>query len=64
LRAGSDEFLDAIVADALASFFAEKGEAAAGTTTEAAFAIAGGFDEGAGLGNDGAGWIVDVAVTA
>ena len=64
MRAGGYEFLDAVVAYALAGFFAEEGEAAAGSATEAALAIARGFDEGAGLGNNGAGWIVDVAVPA
>jgi hypothetical protein len=64
LRAGGDEFLGAVVADALAGLFAEEGEAAAGSAAEAALAVARGFDERAGEGNDGAGFVVDVAVAA
>ena len=64
MRAGGDEFGGAIVADALAGFFAEEGQAAAGSTAEAAFVVAGGFEELAGLGDYGAGLVVDVAVAA
>ena len=64
LRAGGYEFLNAIVADALAFLFANERQAAAGSAAEAAFAIAWGFNKGAGLGNDGAGLVVDVAVAA
>jgi hypothetical protein len=45
-----DELGGAVAADALAGFFAEEGETAAGSATEAALAIAGGFDEVAGYG--------------
>ena len=41
-------------------FFAEEGEAAAGSAAEAALVVAGGFDEGAGCGDDCAGLVVDV----
>ena len=46
--AGGDEFRGADVADALAGFFAEEGQAAACSAAEAAFVVAGGFDEVAG----------------
>ncbi len=62
--AGGDEFGGADVADAVAGFFAEEGEAAAGSATEAAFVVAGGFDQFAGEGGDGAGFVVDVAIAA
>ncbi len=39
------QFFGADVADALAGFFAEEGEAAAGAAAEAALVVAGGFDE-------------------
>ena len=64
MRAGGDEFLDAIVADALAGFFAEERQATSGSAAERPFVVAGGFDQLTGLGNDGAGLIVDVAVAA
>ena len=62
--AGCDEFVDAGVADAVAGFFAEEDESAAGAAAEAAFMGAGCFDELAGVRGDGAGFIVDVAVAA
>ncbi len=58
------EFLNAVVADALAGFFAEEGEAAAGSAAEAALVVAWSFDELARLGDDGAGLVVDVAIAA
>ena len=64
LCSGGDEFGGADVADTFAGFFAEEGEAAAGSATEAAFAIAGGFYEFAGEGGYGAGFVVDVAIAA
>ena len=64
MRAGGDEFSGTVVADALTGFFAEKGQAAAGSATEAAFVVARGFDDGSGEGCDGAGLVVDVAVAA
>jgi len=51
-------------ADALAGFFAKEGEAAAGSAAEAAFTIAGGFDQFAGQGGYGAGFFVNVAIAA
>ena len=62
--AGGDEFGGADVADALAGFFAEEGEAAAGSATEAALVVARGFDEFAGEGDDGARLVVDIAIAA
>ena len=59
---GGDEFLSTDVADAGAAFFAKEDEAAAGSATEAAFAVAIGFDEGSGGFNDGSGFVVDVLV--
>ena len=62
--AGGDEFGSAVVADALAGFFAEKGETAAGSAAETALVVAWGFDELAGLSDDGAGLLIDVAIAA
>ena len=62
--AGGDEFLGAGVADAIAGFFAEEGESAAGAAAEAALMRARGFHEFAGEGDDGAGLFVDVAIAA
>ena len=64
LCAGGYEFGGAVVADAFAGFFAEEGEAAAGSAAEGALVVAGGFEELAGLGDDGAGLVVDIAVAA
>jgi len=61
---GAGEFAGADVADALAFFFAEEGESSAGSAAEAAFVGAGGFDEGASLGDYGARLFVDVLVAA
>ncbi len=54
----------AVVADALAGFFAEKGQAAAGSAAEAALVVARGFDQIAGQRRDGARLVVDVAIAA
>ena len=62
--AGCNEFLNAVVADPLTRFIAEECESSSGSTAETAFVIAWGFDELAGLGNDGAGLVVDVAIAA
>ena len=59
---GGDEFLGANVADALASFFAQKRDAAARSAAEAALAVAWGFDEFACGGDDGAWLVVDIPV--
>ena len=48
----------------LAGFFAEEGEAAAGSAAEAAFAVARGFDEAAGGAYDGARFVIHVAIAA
>ena len=64
MRAGGYELRGAVVADALAGFFAEKGEAAAGAAAEAALVVAWGFHNGPGKCGDGAGLVLDVAVTA
>ena len=61
---GGYQFGGAIVADALAGFFAEEGQAAACAAAKAALAIARGFDEIAGQGCDGAGLVVDIAIAA
>ena len=52
------------MADPLAGFLAEEDQSAARSAAEAAFVVARGFDELAGLGNDGAGLVVDVAIAA
>lgn len=52
------------MAHSLAGFFAEKGEAAPGSAAKAAFAMARGFYEFSGAGDDGTGFIVYVAVAA
>ena len=62
--AGSDEFVGAGVADAVAGFFAEEDEATAGSAAEAALMRAWGFDDFAGERGDGTGFVVDVAVAA
>ena len=64
LGAGAGELFGADVADALALLFAEEGQAAAGSAAEAALVRAGGFDESAGLRDDGAGLFVDVLIAA
>ena len=64
LRSGGHELGGAVVADALAGLFAEKGQTSAGSAAEAAFAVAGCFDQGSGERRNGAGFIVDIAVAA
>ena len=64
MSAGGDELGGAVVADALAGFFAEEGQAAAGSATEAALVVARGFDERAGYLHELARFVVDVAVAA
>jgi hypothetical protein len=61
---GCGQFGGAGVADALAGFFAEEGEAAAGSATEAALAIARGFDELAGERGNGTRFVIDIAIAA
>ena len=62
--AGCDEFVGAGVADAVAGFFAEEDQSAAGAAAEAALMRAGRFDDFASEGGDGAGFVVDVAIAA
>ena len=62
--AGCDELLNTVVADSLPGFIAEERESPAGSAAETALVIARGLDELAGLGNDGAGLVIDVAITA
>jgi hypothetical protein len=52
------------VAYPLACLFAEEGEAAASTTTEAALAVARGFDDGAGEGCYGSRFVINIAIAA
>ena len=62
--AGRDQFLGAHMADALAGFFAEKDQPAAGAATEAALARARRIDHLAGGRGNGARLVVDVAIAA
>ena len=62
--AGGDEFVDASVADAVAGFFTEKDESAAGSATEAALMGARSFDDFASERGYGARLFIDVAVAA
>ena len=64
MRAGGYELRGAVVADALAGFFTEKGQAAARSAAEAALAVARGLDDRADESGDSAGFVVDVAITA
>ena len=52
------------MADALAAFFTEEREPAAGSAAEAAFVVARGFDDGSCEGGDGAGLLIYVAIAA
>ena len=62
--AGGDEFVDAGVADAVAGFFAEEDESAAGAAAEAVLMRAFRFDNFAGERSNSAGLFVDVAIAA
>ena len=62
--AGGDEFFGAGVADAVAGFFAEERESAAGSAAEAALMGARRFNEFSGEGDNGAGLLVDIAIAA
>ena len=64
MRACGDEFCGAMVADALAGFFAKEGEAAAGSAAEAAFVAAWGLDEMPCGADNGARFFVYVAIAA
>ena len=64
MRSGGHELGGTVVADALASFFAEKGQTSAGSAAEAAFAVARCLDQGSGERRNGTGFIVDIAVAA
>jgi len=64
LCAGCCQFRRAVVADALAGLLAEKSKPAAGSATEAALAVAPGFDEFAGQRRNRARLLLDFAVAA
>ena len=61
---GGDEFFGAGLVHALAGFFAEEDQAAAGPATERSLARAGRVDDLRGAGDDLARLVVDAAITA